>query len=123
MSDPIINELIQQIRQVRDEKDALAETIKTLNEKKTYLEELLVGKLQGEGLQKASSEHGTASIKDEINPSIKDWDAALAFILDGHRDLLKKDIKGGAYRALLEDGVEVPGVESFTKTKLSFRRK
>ena len=123
MADPTIDELIHQIREVRDEKDALAETIKALNEKKTYLEEILVGKLQGEGLKKATSEYGTASIKDEINPAIKDWDVALEFILKGHKDLLKKDIKGAAYRALLDDGIEVPGVESFTKTKLSFRRK
>ena len=119
----MIEELIKEFQEIKDKKQDLNKQLKKLNEEEAYIETTLIEALQAEGLQKASSDLATASLSHKSYPAIKDWDKALAFIVNGHRELLNKKINAAAYRELEEAGIEVPGVKSFDKATLNFKRK
>ena len=119
----MIDEFIKELREVKDAKAELKKKLKDLNGQETYLEGALIEALHSEGLSKATSDLATASLTRKSYPSVKDWDKALPFIKAGHTELLTKKINAAAYRELKEAGIDIPGVESFDKETLNFRRK
>ena len=117
-------DLIAEFASIKDQKDAHRNAGKVLNAQEDYIQKLLLSKLGEEGLEKASAERGTASRKESRFPSIKDWPAFLAWVIEfGHSELLKKAVNSAPARALEETGVEIPGVEWYEDVSLGFRRK
>jgi hypothetical protein len=118
------DELIEQLASIKDQKEALATQTSELNKQEEYVEGLLISYLQGQGLQKASSARGTASIKEDRVPSIVDWKKALDYIIKRKEfQLLTKKVNSAGWREMVEAGQDVPGVERVEITKLLFRRK
>lgn len=118
-----IEERIVKLRKAKDFKDDLNDHLTKTKNEIAHEEGQLIKAMQVEGMDGAKVEGvGSVSINTSQKPNIKDWDAVLDFVLDGNRHLLKKEIKGAAYRDMLESGIEVPGVEPFEKVTLNFRR-
>ncbi len=116
--------LIAEFAGIKDEKDDHKVGTSALKKREDYIEGLILRKLGEEGLEKCSALRGTASRKTDNFPNIVDWPAALKWLIEyGHTELLKKSIASAAARALVESGVDIPGVTWFEKTTLNFRRK
>lgn len=126
ISDPTKFEFqLEQFRELKDKKDILNQELKLLQRRIDYQEEVVLAILQEEGIDKASIKGiGTASIKVDEHPAIKDWDAFFDYIKKNPNSasLLKKAINAASWREEVQSGHEVPGVEGFKRTKLLFRR-
>lgn len=119
-----LEDAARQLREVKNEKEQIAAIKKDLDTREEYLEGLLLAGLRAEGLSKASTPYGTVSIKTEDIPTIENWVTAIEYITDQKLFiLLKKSISSAVWRELKEQGMEVPGLGTFTKESIQFRRK
>jgi len=114
---------IADLRETKDELTELNERVKAVKKQQAHIEGLIEDAMMGEGLQKASSDLGTVSLKEGQYPQIEDWDEALEYIMNHCRHVLKREIKSAAYKELLDSGEAIPGVRTYDKTKINFRRK
>ena len=113
--------LIDDLAKLRDAKKELAAKAKELDDKQAALEEEIFGRLEAEGMDKASGKLASISVGYDTVPNIVDYDALCAYIKKkGHFHLLQRRISAPAYRELLELGKPVPGLEPFQKRKLNF---
>jgi acyl CoA:acetate/3-ketoacid CoA transferase alpha subunit len=84
--------------------------------------ELLV-RLDEQGMLKASTDAGTASITETILPNVVDWDAVYEHIREtGDFYLLQKRPATAAFRELHQSDIKVPGMEPYTKRTISLRK-
>ena len=123
--DSTLKQALTQYREIKDAKEELNKQLKELNAQESYTQDLIIQSMQSEGLDKVSCPAGTASIKTDIYPSIKDMPSFMRWVVGhGQYHVLRADsLKAVPYRELVLGGEEVDGVEEFEKTKLSFRRK
>lgn len=116
-------EIIATMVEIRDEKRKISEREKALNEKWRSLELELLIRLDDQGMEKASTKMGTASINEVVLPQVVDWDTFNQHILDTEAlYLLQRRPAAAAYRELLESGEAVPGVEPYTKRSIGLRK-
>ena len=114
-----------QLKALKEEKELLQSQLKELNAQEEYLEQIIIEQMMQEGVQKATVEGvGTASIKRTLYPAIKDWDTMLEYMkqMDDF-SILKHGVNAATWRERLGSGEDVPGVESFEKNILLFRKK
>lgn len=124
-SEGTLEDAMTELRQVKDQKKEVSDQLKDLNAQDDYLQGLIIKSLQAQGLEKASCAAGSASIKTDTYPQIKDMPLFMKWIVNhGQFHCLRADsLKAAPYRELVLEGEEIPGVDEFEKTKLSFRRK
>lgn len=77
-----IETIMDRLSKVKNEKTSLNNRLKELNGQEEYLESLLISILQEQGLNKASTEAGSVSIKTGDYPTIEDWDMFWKYILE-----------------------------------------
>lgn len=119
-----IEALVERLSKVKNEKTSINNRLKELNGQEEYLESLLITTLQEQGLNKASTEAGTVSIKTDDYPTIEDWDMFWEYIKDNNMpSIIKKSVNSKIWKSYLEQGVSFPGLSSYEKTVLSFRKK
>ena len=64
----------------------------------------------------------SVSISENVIPVVKDWDSFYGYILETKQPyLLERRPSVSSFRELLESGVEVPGLQPFTKRTLNIR--
>lgn len=115
--------IIAKLVEVRDEKRRIGERDKELNDQWRSLEMELLVRLEEQGMKKASTEEGTASITETVLPQVTDWDAVFAHIkATDSFYLLQKRPAAAAFRELLDSGEEVPGMEPYVKKSISLRK-
>lgn len=116
-------EIVKLMVEIRDEKRTLKAREKELNERWRSLEMELLIRLDEQGMEKAATKDGTASITETILPQVVDWDAFNAHILENDAlFLLQRRPAAAAYRELLESGEVVPGVEPYTQRSIGLRK-
>lgn len=116
--------IIAKLVEVRDERRRLAERDKELVAEGRKWEADLLIRLDEQGMLKATTGAGTASITETVVPQVTDWDALYAHIQEtGEFYLMQKRPAAAAYRELQDSGIDVPGVEPFTKRTISLRKK
>ena len=116
--------IIAQMDGVRDERRRIRERDQELTEKWRALEMELIIRLDEQGMLKASTKEGTASITETIVPQVTDWDAVYDYIREtGDFYLLQKRPAAAAFRELHSSGQTVPGLEPYTKRSISLRKK
>ena len=115
--------IIAKLVEIRDEKRRIKEREKELIELwKTTEMELLV-RLDEQGMKKASTDDGTASITEVVLPQVVDWDAVYDHIREtGDFYLLQKRPAAAAFRELHDSGEVIPGMEPYTKRSISLRK-
>lgn len=117
-------EIVSQMVEIRDEKRKIKAREKELNESWRSLELELLIRLDDQGMEKASTKDGTASINEVVLPQVVDWDAFNQHILDNEAlYLLQRRPAAAAYREHLESGDTIPGVEPYTQRSIGLRKK
>jgi len=115
--------IIAKLAEVRDEKRRIKEREKELIDEWRTLEMELLIRLDEQGMLKASTGIGTASITEVVLPQVTDWDAVYEHIkVTGDFYLLQKRPAAAAFRELLESGETIPGMEAYTKRSISLRK-
>jgi hypothetical protein len=115
--------IIAKLVECRDERRRIKEREKELIDVWKSLELELLVRLDEQGMKKASTDDGTASVTEVVLPQVVDWDAVHEHIQKtGDFYLLQKRPAAAAFRELLESGETVPGMEPFTKRSISLRK-
>ena len=114
-----------ELHNIKDQKEELERQLKEVNEKESYLEEIIISKMRSEGLEKASTQWGSASIKSDTYVSISDFERFMNWCIENKRfELLVKEIKRKVWdEKFHSQGIEVPGTKQFEKDTITFRRR
>lgn len=115
--------IIAKLVEVRDEKRRIKEREKELIEEWRSLEMELLVRLDEQGMKKASTNDGTASITEVVLPQVTDWDEVYEHIKEtGDFYLLQKRPAAAAFRELNDSGQKIPGMDAYTKRSISLRK-
>lgn len=128
---PTIGTLTDQLGRLKEQHDAAnalvkkaEEKVKKIAEKYNAKESELHQAMKDEGTELGSGRLYKGSVQKTVHPSVKDWNKLYAYIARTKSwDLLQRRMSSTAYRARLEDGKRVAGVESFTKLRIKLTKK
>jgi len=116
--------IIEQMVAVRDERRKISSRDKELVEEFRSLELEMLTRLDEQGMEKASTSAGTASINETVLPQVVDWDAFYQWMIDNDSlHLLQKRPAAAAFRELNDSGETIAGVEPYTQRSIGLRKK
>ena len=117
-----ITDLLTELAKTKREIKNLQEAEKLYKRTQSELETQIVIRMQEQGLDKVSNDLCTISIKQEIVPTVENWDDVHEHIVKTNQfELLQKRMSATAYRELIALGMDVPGVKSTELTRVNFR--
>ena len=117
-----LNDLLAETAKVRTQIKVVQSEEKLLKSQQRELESQISIRMQEQGLDKISNDICTISLKNEIVPTVEDWDQLHEHITDTNQfELLQKRVSATAYRELIAAGIDVPGVKSTELTRINFR--
>tara|TARA_R100000234_G_scaffold111783_1_gene85000 strand:- start:73 stop:441 length:369 start_codon:yes stop_codon:yes gene_type:complete len=117
-----LNDLLAEYGKVRDGIKELQAQEKELNTSKRELEAQISIRMQEQGLDKISNGGQTISLKNEIVPTVENWDLLQEHIAETKQfELMHKRVSATAYREAVAAGMEVPGVKSTELTRINYR--
>jgi len=115
--------IMAKLNEIRDERRRIADRDKELIDQWKTLEMEFIVRLDEQGMLKASTSVGTASITEAVVPQVVDWDAVYEHIAEtGDFYLLQKRPAAAAFRELHASGITIPGMEAYTKRSISLRK-
>ncbi len=115
--------IISQMVEIRNERRRIRERDQELTDKWRSLEMELLTRLDEQGMLKASTDDGTASITTTTLPNVTDWDALHAHIQEtGDFHLLQRRPAAAAFRELHAAGEQIPGIDAYEKRAISLRK-
>ena len=118
-----LDDLIDTMVQVRDNKRELEEKIKTLNKTLSGLQERFITNAKAAGTEYARGTLGSATIVETVVPTIDDWDQVAEYIKEHDAlYLLHRRVSSVAWKELQDMGETVPGIEPYTKVTVSLRK-
>jgi len=121
MPDPAsAGELIDAYFKLREERRELNEQIRSINQDLEALKLAIIEKLDDSKLDMGRGHLATAAIQERVVPTLKDFESFERFVYR-HKalHLMETRISAKAFREMLEERGEVPGVEPFTRRDLS----
>ena len=117
--------LIDELNKIREKKRALEEQVKVQEAAYKELEEILLGRLAAEGMDKATGKTATISVSTSTSFSINPVDDAKFFAWMARTknfQIMQRRISDPAAREILElKKGAIPGLDSFPKTRLNLR--
>ena len=118
-----LGSLIDKLNALREKRRVIAEQDKILEGDYKALEEVLLGRLDAEGMAKATGKTATISVTTNVVANIVDFDKVCAYVSRTKNwQLFQRRISDPAFRELLEmKGKEIPGLEAFSKKRLNLR--
>ena len=117
-----LNDLLSEVTKIRTEIKSVQSEEKLLKAQQRELESQISIRMQEQGLDKISNDICTISLKNEIVPTVEDWDQLHEHIIKTNQfELLQKRMSATAYRELITTGMDVPGVKSTELTRVNFR--
>lgn len=125
LSNKPLEELARELARLRGQKAFLAEGVKDVNKEIEDVKKLMLPMMDDIHFTRFHIEDlGTFAKKETIVGQMNNWDEFWAFVQEtGSDHLLEKRIKSTAYRELLDQGVDVPGVVSFTKVDIGLTKR
>lgn len=118
-----IGDLIDAIKTLIDARKVLSDQDKALKEKQDALELQIINALDAQKTTLARGSNVTASITESVVPQVCDWEAFYGYIAENKAfHMLDRKPNTGSFRELNDAGIAVPGVDAFTKRKLSIRK-
>lgn len=115
-------DMIARLREIREERRQISDRDSELVEEWRNVEGMFLRYLDEQGMTKASSDSGTASISEEVVPMTDNWDEFIAYVQQEQAfHLIQRRVATGAYREMLQSGQEVPGLKPFVKRSISLR--
>ena len=122
MSEKKITDLLTELAKTKKEIKSIQDSEKAYKATQRELEAQIVIRMQEQGLDKVSNDLCTISIKQEIVPTVENWDDVHEHIVKTNQfELLQKRMSATAYRELIALGMDVPGVKSTELTRVNFR--
>lgn len=120
-----IKDLITEYQQLKAKRAELSQADAELKQRMDDIEAAMLVELDNAGTDSVSVNGlGTVYRKQEIVPTIEDHATALNYIRDNDlMFLFQRRLNATAYRELLEQGVEVEGINPTQITKIIFRKK
>ena len=119
-----MDELLNELTQVRTDLKNLQEKERGFKSRKMELEARIVSTLKEQGIDRIGNDNCTVSIKEEIVPTVEDWDQVYQHLLQTKQfELIQKRMSATAFRELLQMGMNVPGVKATELTRVNFRSK
>lgn len=120
-----IKDLITEYQQLKAKRAELSQADAELKQRMDDIEAAMLVELDNAGTDSVSVNGlGTVYRKQEIVPTIEDYATALNYIRDNDlMFLFQRRLNATAYRELLEQGVEVEGINPTQITKIIFRKK
>ena len=117
-----LNDLLSEVTKLRSQIKTVQAEEKLLKTQQRELESQISIRMQEQGLDKISNDVCTISLKNEIVPTVENWDDLHEHIVKtGQFELLQKRMSATAYRELITAGMDVPGVISTELTRVNFR--
>ena len=121
---PTTKEIVKRMVDVRDERRKISARDKELIDEWRSLETELLLRLDEQGVEKASTTDGTASIIKTVLPQVTDWDEFYKWMIkEDSLHLLQRRPAAAAFRELNDSGVKIAGVEPYTKREIGLRKK
>ena len=115
--------MIERMVVIREERRRLKRLDSELSESWRNLEALLINQLEAQGVTKASSDAGTATVSETVLPKVEDWNALYAHLKDTDSlYLLQKRVSSAAFREQHEAGLTVPGITPYVQKSISLRK-
>ena len=122
MSEKKLTDLLTELAKTKKEIKSIQDSEKAYKATQRELEAQIVIRMQEQGLDKVSNDLCTISIKQEIVPTVENWDDVHEHIVKTNQfELLQKRMSATAYRELIALGMDVPGVKSTELTRVNFR--
>ena len=122
MSEKKLTDLLTELAKTKKEIKSIQDNEKAYKATQRELEAQIVIRMQEQGLDKVSNDLCTISIKQEIVPTVENWDDVHEHIVKTNQfELLQKRMSATAYRELIALGMDVPGVKSTELTRVNFR--
>jgi len=117
-----LNDLLSEVTKVRTEIKSVQAEEKLLKTQQRELESQISIRMQEQGLDKISDGNCTVSLKNEIVPTVEDWDTLQEHIAKTNQfELMHKRVSATAYREAVAAGMDVPGVKSTELTRINYR--
>lgn len=114
--------MIDAIWSLRESKRAKEAEIKTLEEEIATTEELLIARMDQEGVDKSTGKKASVSVAIDTRFNVKDFDAFWAFIKkNNYSHAIERRPAKLACIEIMEKKGNVPGLEKYTKRKLNVR--
>lgn len=118
-----IGEKIDALYVKRAARLTLEKNVETLKAEEKTMRDEIIHILNDVGLESARGAAATATIRKSIAPIVTDWDLVYQYIQENKRfDLLHQRLTVEAWRDLRNEGIELPGTESFNKEDLSLTK-
>jgi len=118
-----LGQIIDELYNLRAKKAELNSSIKGINASMDELSTELIKKLDEEKTIKASGTKASASLKEDIVPSVTDWDEVYKYIVENDACyILEKRMSVAAFRELQNLNTPIPGTEPFVKRSISLRK-
>ena len=117
-----VGSLIDSLQKVRAEKRELAVKEKALNSEYEALQVQLIELMDKEGVTKSTGKLASASLSENTQFTVEDWDGFMAYAAKLKRfDLVQRRVSAPAIRELWEMKGAVPGLTPFVKREVSLR--
>jgi hypothetical protein len=119
-----LEELIIDLKRIRDERKRLAQLDTLLVAEWRAAENILIGRLDDQKVNRVSTAVATATITEEDVPMVLDWDEFFEYLYSnraGH--LVQRRIATAAWRELKDNGFATPGVDVYKKREISLRKR
>lgn len=121
---PTTAEIIAKLLDVRRERRRISARDKELIAEFRALESTLLVRLDEQGVEKASTTAGTATITETVLPQVTDWDAFYEWMTENDSlHLLQKRPAAAAFRELTDSGETIKGVVPYTQRAIGLREK
>ena len=119
-----MDELLTELTEVRTNLKTLQEKERGFKSRKMELEARIVSILKQQGIDRIGNDGCTVSIKQELVPTVEDWDQVYQYLIQTKQfELIQKRMSATAFRELLQMGMNVPGVKATELTRVNFRSK
>lgn len=121
---PSLGKLIDRMYLIREKIREVEKVIKELKRKKSRLEVRALRKFEKDDIDGCRGKLGQARINTTPFPSIKDRRKFDRYVRKHNAfDLFQNRINSKAYKARVEEGEEVPGVNVFERVSISIRKR
>jgi hypothetical protein len=118
-----IDEMIDSMFLLREQKRGLESQVKEVKAKISNLEQDLLTRFNEVGTDYARGSMASASVTESLVPQIDDWGQVAEWIMENDGlYLVHRRVSSGPWKELRDAGTEVPGIEPYTKVAISLRR-
>lgn len=120
-----LGELNDRLFELREKKDKLRSELSEVQAEIDKVEYQLIEKMEETGLDKISTDRGTASMKIEIYPSVADLNALVNWAYENNKpEIVQKRVSKKVFEEWFEQTGEFPeGIKTYERKKLNVRRK